>query len=77
MVNIINQVHVVPNPNEGWDVKSNGSKRAYKHFINKKDAVSAATVFAKNKKAELLVHNKDGKIAYRNSYGNDPRNIKG
>lgn len=71
------QEHVLPNPNGGWDIKANGAKKVYKHFSNKKTAVSEAIMVSKNQKAELSVHNKDGKIAYKNSYGNDPRNIKG
>ncbi|MCB0511746.1 MAG: DUF2188 domain-containing protein, partial [Bacteroidetes bacterium] len=32
---------------------------------------------AKNQQSELVIHNKEGKIREKDSFGNDPRNIKG
>ncbi len=69
--------HVVPNPNGGWDVKKGGAKRATKNFDNKNDAVDRARQISKNKKTELIIHNKDGRIAKKDSHGNDPYPPKG
>jgi len=69
--------HVVPNPNSGWDVKKGGAKRATKHYDNKKDAINRARQISKNKKSELIIHNKDGRIAQKDSHGNDPFPPKG
>lgn len=63
--------HVVPLGN-GWAVKKEGSKRFTVITETKKDAVTVARQIAKNNKAELIVHGKDGKIQDKDSYGNDP-----
>lgn len=60
-----------------WKVKTVGTKKAAGIFDTKKEAVEKATQVAKNKNAELFVQNQDGKIGWKNSYGNDPRYIKG
>lgn len=62
---------------EGWKVKTVGTQKAAGIFDNKADAVDKAIEIAKNKQAELRVQNLDGTIGLCNSYGNDPRNIRG
>ena len=37
-------IHVVPNPEGGWDTKRENAKRASNHFEKKSDAVEAKTV---------------------------------
>jgi len=64
--------HVVPNPSGGWSVKKGGAQKATKTFITKKEAEYFGRELAKNQKAELVVHKKDGKIQNPNSYGRDP-----
>lgn len=64
--------HVVPNKNGGWDVKRNGSDRASAHTDTKKEAIDKARTISKNQDTELIIHNKDGKIANSDSHGNDP-----
>jgi hypothetical protein len=70
-------VHVVPNKDGGWDIKSSGAARSSGHFDRKVDAVKRAREISRNKKSELVIHNKDGKIAQKDSHGHDPRDIKG
>lgn len=70
------EVHVVPSPESGWRVKS-GKEQLAPTFRTKAEAVAAARDWARQRKAELVVHNKDGRIAWKNSYGNDPRRSKG
>lgn len=69
------KVFVSPTNND-WKVKTVG-KKATGIFDTKAEAVDRAIELAKNQKAELFVQNRDGKIGWKNSYGNDPRNIKG
>lgn len=69
--------HVVPSKNGGWDVKVSGGQRAIKHTDLKQDAVDAARDISRNQKTELFIHNKDGKIAQRDSHGHDPESSKG
>ena len=63
--------HVVPHK-DGWAVKPEGASKATTVTSTKKEAVSNATVKAKNQKSELVVHGKDGKIQSKNTYGKDP-----
>lgn len=46
-------------------------------FTLKVHAINYGRWLANHYKAELVVKNKDGRIAWRNSYGNDPRSRKG
>ncbi len=68
-------IHVVP-AGEGWAVDSPSSgKRTM--FATQDEAIVAGTERAKKEKVELLIHGRDGKIRERNSFGHDPRNVKG
>ena len=69
--------HVVPHPGGGWDAKKGGSKRAIKHFDNKKEAVAYTRKISQNQKTELFIHGKDGSIQSRDSHGKDSRRSKG
>jgi len=62
--------HVVPS-DSGWKVKNSGSQRASKICVTKQEAIEYAKKIAKNQKAELFIHGRDGCIQERNSYGND------
>jgi len=64
--------HVVPAPDDGWNVKKGGSDRASKHFDRKEDAIKWGTEVAKNQDSELVIHKRDGSIQNPNSHGNDP-----
>ncbi len=64
--------HVVPDSKGGWNVKKGGAKKASEHFETKAEAVDAARTISRNQGSELFVHNKDGKIGYKDSHGNDP-----
>ena len=70
------QVFVSP-AGEDWKVQTIGAGKAAGIFDTKSEAVKKAINVAKNNKAELRVQNRDGKIGWCNSYGNDPRQIKG
>jgi len=66
------QHHVVPSPNGGWGVKIQNAQKASVHTETKAEAVSAGRKISQNQKSELFIHNKDGRIASRDSHGNDP-----
>jgi hypothetical protein len=67
---------VYPHGVEGcWLVVDLGHE--WSRHTRKRDAVQQARGVAQDLKAELIVKKKDGRIGYRNSYGNDPRNRKG
>ncbi len=63
--------HVIP-VKDGWAVKGENNSRRTKITKTKSEAVERARKIAKNKKSELVIHNKDGKISDKDSYGNDP-----
>ncbi len=72
-----NQHHVVPSPNGGWDVKKDKAERSSIHTKIKKDAVDRGREISRNQGTEFVIHNKDGKIAQKDSHGNDPYPPKG
>ncbi len=64
--------HVVPSPEDGWDVKKGGGKKSIKHFDTKQEAIDYGREVSRNQKSELVIHGKDGKIQSSDSHGNDP-----
>ncbi|MGL4652844.1 DUF2188 domain-containing protein [Cetobacterium sp.] len=68
--------HVIPR-NDAWAIKGAGNSKVTKVFSTQKEAMSYGRAIAINQNSELIIHGKDGKIREKNSYGNDPRDIKG
>ncbi len=68
--------HVVPHK-KGWAIRGEGNSRRTKNTETKIEAIVKARKIARDKKSELIIHNKDGRISERNSYGNDPYPPKG
>jgi len=64
--------HVVHNPDGGWDIKQSGGQRSSGHFDTKQQAVDRGREISKNQRTEFVIHNKDGKIASKDSHGKDP-----
>ena len=69
-------VHTVPHDG-GWANKREGSNKVSKKFDTKAPAQDAGRSTAKREGVEHVIHNKDGKIGEKNSYGNDPHPPKG
>ena len=69
--------HITPHPKGGWQVKGAGNVKATKRTATKAEAYAIGRDIARHQKSELLVHNKDGRISERNSYGGDPYPPKG
>ena len=70
-------IHVVPTERNGWAVEVEGTDGATSHYPSQDEAIAAGTEKAKNDKVELFIHGRDGQIRERNSFGHDPRDIKG
>lgn len=66
-----NNVHTVPHE-DGWANRSEGASRVSKIYSTKADASAAGRAQAQKNGSEHLIHNRDGRIGGRNSYGNDP-----
>lgn len=69
--------HVTPHNGGGWQVIGANNQRATAVFKTQKEAIDRAILIAKNKKSEVVIHNKHGVIREKNSYGNDPCPPKG
>lgn len=72
-----NMVFVSPTGDDQWKVQSTKSGRADSIHDKKSDAVDRGRELSHNKKAELVIQNRNGRISQKDSHGNDPRNIKG
>lgn len=62
-------VHTVPS-NGGWSNKQGGQEIS--HHRTKDNAETAGRQKAKHDHTEHVIHNGNGRIAEKNSYGNDP-----
>lgn len=71
-------VHVVhEKAANNWQVKLEHEKEPIAQFDTQKEAIENGRQVAMERRAELLVHRKDGAIRRKMSYGNDPRSIHG
>ena len=64
--------HVTKNANGGWNVLGEGNKKPTKITQTKAEAIEIAREIAKNQKSELVIHNQNGRISDKDSFGNDP-----
>lgn len=72
------QVHTTYSKQAGnWRNISAGSSRPAKVYATKAQAQAVGRQQAINSKAEHIIHNQNGQIASRNSYGRDPFPPKG
>jgi Uncharacterized protein conserved in bacteria (DUF2188) len=69
--------HVVTKTDGGWAVRKSGAARASKTFETQKAAIRYGKDIAKKSAGELFIHETNGLIRARNSYGNDPHPPKG
>ena len=69
-------VHTLPHK-DGWANKIEGSSRVANTAAKKAEAQAKGREMAIKRKVEHLIHNKDGTIGRRSSYGSDPRRRKG
>ncbi|MEO9484052.1 MAG: DUF2188 domain-containing protein [Ekhidna sp.] len=69
--------YVVTNPLGGWSVKREGSSKASSVTKTQSEAIEIGRNLAKKSKGELTIQGRDRKFREKNSYGNDPRNVKG
>lgn len=64
-------IHVVRN-GDTWKVKQENAKRSSGNFDTQQEAIKRAQEIAKNNGQEVAIHNRNGLIREKNSYGNDP-----
>jgi hypothetical protein len=68
--------HVVPHGKE-WAIRGEGNSKYTLITDKQSEAIEIARDIAQNQGAELLIHNRQGQIRERNSYGNDPFPLAG
>jgi hypothetical protein len=62
---------------DGWQVKGAGNVKATVVTKTQAEAKEIAKQIARNQNSEVIIQGHDGKIREKNSYGNDPKNVKG
>ncbi len=70
-------VSVEPRPSGRWAVQTDGTQRADSLHDKKSEAMKRGRELAENKQTELVIKDENGRIAAKNSHGNDPRRTKG
>ena len=68
--------HITTHP-RGWQVKGEGNSKATVVTSTQGEAIKIGREIARNQGSELLIHNKQGRIRERDSYGNDSCPPKG
>ena len=68
--------HVVPHGKQ-WAVKGEGNSKNTNITHTQSQAINVAKGIAQNQKAELIIHNRQGQIREKNTYGHDPNPPKG
>ena len=62
---------------DGWEVKVEGDSSPRTTHDRRSDAVDSGRALAKSLRVEFIVKNQDGRIAEKDSYGNDSRTVPG
>ena len=62
---------------DGWANRVEGNQRVSNTAKTKAAAQKQGREMARKARVEHHIHNKDGRVGQRNSYGNDPRRSKG
>lgn len=71
-------VHVTHHKDlNNWHVMYEGETTPRAMFDTKEEAVKNGREMAMESGVELLIHNKDGVIRDKRSYGHDPHNVRG
>jgi hypothetical protein len=69
-------VHVTPRGNK-WAVMRESNERATSLHDTQQQAVKKGRETARRDKTEFFLHNQQGEIRERDSYGSDPKSSKG
>ncbi len=63
--------HVVKR-DDGWTIRREGAGRDSSKHDSQSDAINRSREIAKNIGGEVVIHDRDGKIRDKDSYGHDP-----
>lgn len=65
-------MHVTPHPDGGWQGKKGNAERVSFRTNTQAEAFEKAVEHGKREGLEVCLHNRQGPIREKNSYGNDP-----
>jgi hypothetical protein len=57
---------------DAWAVRGEGNSRDTSHHRTQPQAIDAARDIARNQRSEVVIHDRQGRMRDRDSYGNDP-----
>jgi len=69
-------LHVSKHPDGGWQVKKEKADRASSIHETQKQAIDQARETAIRERSEVVIHDRQGQIRDKDSYGNDPASSK-
>ena len=72
-----NDTHRITPLGSQWSLKRDGASRRTGIFETKKEAIDVGRQISRNQGTEFVIHNKNGRIAQKDSHGNDPYPPKG
>lgn len=70
-------VWVSPASGRGWHTKTAGDSKSISPHPTQKKAIAEGKARAKELGAELIIQGRDGRIREKDSFGHDPRHVKG
>lgn len=65
-------VHVVQHPDGGWATRRSGNSRVSDRHPTQQAAIDTGRGRARRDQVELVIHDRQGRIRDKDSYGNDP-----
>ena len=57
---------------QDWVVRGAGNKRDTSHHNTQAEAIEQAREIARNQQSEVVIHDRQGRIRDKDSYGKDP-----
>jgi hypothetical protein len=70
-------ITIGPNGSGRWAVKREGASRPISTHRKQETAIEHGRPIARKNEVEFIIRGRDGRIRAKDSYGNDPRNIRG
>lgn len=68
---VVNAVHVVQSDKGGWAIKGSGARIDTAHFDTQREAIQFAREVVRNRKGNMIIHRRDGKIQRVDVSGKD------
>lgn len=64
-------IHVMPHPDGGWQVKVEGNERASARTTTQREGIDIARPMSQDRGVELVIHRPNGQIREKDSHGKD------